>query len=110
VTSNIGYVRLHGRRYDQWFEPEKSSDRYDYLYSGEELRDWKGRIEAVAKKAEVTFVVANNHFQGKAPANALELRSMLTGEKVKAPETLVKTYPRLEAIAEVVAEPKATLF
>ena len=110
VTSNIGYVRLHGRRYDQWFEPEKSSDRYDYLYSGEELREWKGKIESVAKKAEVTFVVANNHFEGKAPANALELRSMITGEKVKAPETLVKTYPRLEAIAEVVAEPKATLF
>jgi uncharacterized protein YecE (DUF72 family) len=110
VTSNIGYVRLHGRRYDQWFEPEKSSDRYDYLYNGEELQGWKTKIESVAKKAEVTFVVANNHFEGKAPANALELRSMISGEKVKAPETLVKTYPRLEAIAEVVAEPKTMLF
>ena len=110
VTSNIGYVRLHGRRYDQWFDPEKSSDRYDYLYSGEELQGWKGKIETIAKKAQVTFVVANNHFQGKAPANALELRSMITGEKVKAPETLVKTYPRLEAIADVVSEPKTTLF
>lgn len=110
VTSNIGYVRLHGRRYDQWFEPEKPSDRYDYLYSAEELLGWKGKIETMAKKANVTFVVANNHFQGKAPANALELRSMITGEKVKAPETLVKTYPRLEAIAEVVSEPKTALF
>jgi uncharacterized protein YecE (DUF72 family) len=110
VTSNIGYVRLHGRRYDQWFEPERSSDRYDYLYNGEELQGWKTKIESVAKKADVTFVVANNHFEGKAPANALELRSMISGEKVKAPEMLVKTYPRLEAIAEVVAEPKTMLF
>lgn len=110
VTSNIGYVRLHGRRYDQWFEPEKSSDRYDYLYTAEELQGWKGKIESVAKKAEVTFVVANNHFQGKAPANALELRSMITAEKVKAPETLVKAYPRLAAIADVVSEPKTALF
>ena len=110
VTSNIGYVRLHGRRYDQWFEPEKSSDRYDYLYTADELQGWKDKIESVAKKAEVTFVVANNHFQGKAPANALELRSMISGEKVKVPETLVKTYPRLEAIAEVVAEPRTMLF
>ena len=31
VTSAIGYVRLHGRRYDQWFDPKKPSDRYDYL-------------------------------------------------------------------------------
>jgi uncharacterized protein YecE (DUF72 family) len=108
VTSNIGYVRLHGRRYDQWFDPEKSSDRYDYLYTASELEGWKDKIVTVAKKTDVTFVVANNHFQGKAPANALELRSMISGQKVKAPETLVKTYPRLEAIAEV--EPKEALF
>jgi uncharacterized protein YecE (DUF72 family) len=100
VTSNIGYVRLHGRRYDQWFDPEKSSDRYDYLYTKPELEDWKNKIETVAKRAKVTFAVTNNHFEGKAPANALELRSMISGTKVKVPQTLVKTYPRLEEIAE----------
>ena len=109
VTSNIGYVRLHGRRYDQWFEPEKSSDRYDYLYTKPELEGWKQKIEVVAKKAEVTFVVANNHFQGKAPANALELRSMISGKKVLIPETLLKTYPRLEEVADPAAE-KTSLF
>ena len=99
VTSSVGYVRLHGRRYDQWFEPEKPSDRYDYLYSGDELQGWKSKIEHIAAKAKVTFVVANNHFEGKAPANALELRSMLSGNKVKVPPTLVQAYPRLTAIA-----------
>ncbi len=108
VTSKIGYIRLHGRRYDQWFDPEKSSDRYDYLYNASELEDWKGKIENVAKKAEVTFVVANNHFEGKAPANALELKSMLSGKKVRAPELLVDRYPRLKPIAEVDREPKPT--
>lgn len=109
VTAPIGYVRLHGRRYDQWFDPEKPSDRYDYLYNKEELQGWKTKIEKVAKKADVTFVVANNHFEGKAPANALELRSMLTGSKVKAPEMLVQTYPRLKEVVEVVAQQKSTL-
>ncbi len=99
VTAKLAYVRLHGRRYDQWFDPEKPSDRYDYLYTTDELQGWKSRIGTVAHKAEVTFVVANNHFQGKAPANALELKSMITGQKVKAPEVLVRRYPRLEAIA-----------
>lgn len=110
VTSGVGYVRLHGRRYDQWFDPEKSSDRYDYLYKREELEDWKTNIENVARKAKVTFVVANNHFEGKAPANALELRAMISGKKVKAPETLVRTYPQLETIADVEREVKTTLF
>src|SRR6202035_6130194 len=31
VTSPVGYVRLHGRNYDQWFEAEKSADRYNYF-------------------------------------------------------------------------------
>lgn len=110
VTSTIGYIRLHGRRYDQWFGPEKSSDRYDYLYSGDELQGWKTKIETVAQKAGVTFVVANNHFEGKAPANALELKYMISGLPVRAPETLVRTYPRLQAISKVDPAPETTLF
>jgi uncharacterized protein YecE (DUF72 family) len=108
VTSSIGYVRLHGRRYDQWFDPKKSSDRYDYLYTENELQGWKTKIENVAKKANVTFVVANNHFEGKAPANALELRSMLSGNKVKVPPALMRTYPRLDAVADL--SPANSLF
>lgn len=98
VTSGVGYIRLHGRRYDQWFDPEKSSDRYNYLYTASELAEWKDKIMTVARRAEVTFVVANNHFEGKAAVNALELKSMLSEEKVKAPEILVKAYPRLASI------------
>lgn len=110
VTSKIGYVRLHGRRYDQWFEPEKSSDRYDYLYTGDELQDWKEKIEKVADKAKVTFVVTNNHFEGKAPANALELKYMISGKRPKAPETLVKTYSRLRDVTELDPAEKSSLF
>lgn len=98
VTSNIGYVRLHGRNYDQWFEHERCEDRYNYLYTEQQLAGWKGKIENIASKASVTFVVANNHFQGKAAANALQLKHMITGKPVKAPETLVKSYPELQSI------------
>ena len=101
VTSRIAYVRLHGRNYEQWFEHEKPHDRYNYLYSEEELARWKPRIESVAARSEVTFVVANNHFQGKAAVNSLQLKHMLTGKKVSAPEVLVRSYPQLEKIADV---------
>ncbi len=106
VTAPMAYVRLHGRRYDQWFEAEHSHDRYDYLYTEAELAGWKERIEHVAEKSEKVFVVANNHFEGKAPANALELKSMISGRRVKAPEILVKHYPALEKVAE----PEPSLF
>ena len=104
VTSPVGYVRLHGRNYDQWFEPEKSSDRYNYLYKGEELRGWKEKIVRIGEKAEVTYVVANNHFEAKGAVNALQLKHMLTGERTRAPEVLRKHYPELKAIADPLAD------
>ena len=107
VTSAIGYVRLHGRNYDQWFEADTAADRYNYLYKSSELSGWKESIEQIAQKAKVTFVVANNHFEGKAGVNALQLKHMLTGRRVLAPEPLLERYPELKAIADPVSESKA---
>jgi hypothetical protein len=45
-------------------------------------------------------VVANNHPRGQAAVNALQLKSMLTGEKVKAPEMLVEAYPVLQDVSD----------
>jgi uncharacterized protein YecE (DUF72 family) len=112
VTSALGYVRLHGRRYDTWFgdEPDlPSHERYNYLYSEQELEPWVKRIQHVSTGTETTFVVTNNHFEAKGVVNALQLIHMLSGEKIKVPETLRHRYPQLEAIAsEPSAEP--TLF
>ena len=112
VTSPIGYVRLHGRRYDTWFSDDPASppsERYNYLYSEEELEPWAKRIEHVAENARTTFVVTNNHFEAKGIVNALQLIHLLSGNKVKVPETLRAHYPQLEAIADQpAAEP--TLF
>jgi len=59
------------------------------------------RLEIIAHKTETTFVVANNHFQAKAAVNALELRHLLSGKKMPAPETLVKSYPELREMVEI---------
>ena len=104
VTAPVGYVRLHGRNYNQWFEAEKSEDRYNYLYSDAELAGWKDKVERIAAKAEVTYVVSNNHFEAKAGVNALQMKHMLSGRRVRAPETLLKQYPELKKIADVLPE------
>ncbi|MFZ0520864.1 MAG: DUF72 domain-containing protein [Candidatus Acidiferrales bacterium] len=103
VTSPIGYVRLHGRRYDTWFSDDPASppsERYNYLYSEEELEPWAKRVEHVAESARATFVVTNNHFQAKGIVNALQLIHLLTGNKVRVPDTLRSHYPQLELIAD----------
>jgi len=112
TTSPVGYVRLHGRRYDTWFTDDPASppeERYNYLYSSEELESWAERIGHVAEHSKTTFVITNNHYQGKAIVNALQLIHLLTGKKTKVPDTLRQHYPQLEAIAsEPAREP--TLF
>ncbi len=100
VTAGVGYVRLHGRNYDQWFDFDTRDDRYNYLYTEAELAGWKGKIESIAEKAHTTFVITNNHFEGKAGVNALELKHMLTGQRVRAPEPLLRHYPELKRIAD----------
>ncbi|HZQ68016.1 MAG TPA: DUF72 domain-containing protein [Terriglobales bacterium] len=104
VTSPVGYVRLHGRNYDQWFESDSRNDRYNYLYAESELQGWKEKIGRIAGKAEVTYVVTNNHFEAKAAVNALQLKHMVTGRKGRATTTLMQRYPELKQIAEVLPD------
>ncbi len=112
ATSPVGYIRLHGRRYDTWFSDDPAtpaSERYNYLYSEQELEPWAQRAQNVAKNTRTTFVITNNHFQGKGIVNALQLIHMLSGNKVKVPETLRHHYPQLDLIASEPAN-EPTLF
>ncbi|HYL09684.1 MAG TPA: DUF72 domain-containing protein, partial [Candidatus Acidoferrales bacterium] len=112
ATSPVGYVRLHGRRYDTWFsdDPEvPGSERYNYLYTEEELDPWVHRIRALAGRTKNTFVLTNNHFQGKAVVNALQLISVLKAAKVKVPDVLRQHYPELERVASEPSQ-EPTLF
>ncbi len=96
VTASIGYVRLHGRNYKNWFAPNADvRARYDYLYTVDELEPWVERIKAVSRKTKETYAVTNNHHVGKAVTNALEISSLLTGKPVKAPPPLLEHYPEL---------------
>jgi uncharacterized protein YecE (DUF72 family) len=111
-TARAGYVRLHGRRYDTWFTDDPASppeERYNYLYRADELQPWAERIHKVAEHSKTTFVITNNHFQGKAIVNALQLIHLLTGAKVKVPEPLRHHYPELESISSEPAQ-EPTLF
>ena len=91
VTGPIAYARLHGRNYEKWFAHQESWERYNYLYSEEELKPWVGRIEKMAKQKD-TYVVTNNHFRGQAIVNAGELRESLGLENPMPPQ-LKEVYP-----------------
>ena len=101
ATAPVGYVRLHGRNYEQWFSSgDHPEERYNYYYSLQELEPWAERIQAVAQRTDATYVITNNHFRGKAVANGLQLVSMVSKTPVHIPESLLAHYPELEQIRD----------
>jgi uncharacterized protein YecE (DUF72 family) len=95
ATSHVGYVRVHGRNYADWFRKDASVEqRYNYLYKAEELEPWAERVSQLAADPATkdVYVVTNNHYRGKAVANALMMKAMVAGEKVPAPAALVAEY------------------
>lgn len=77
VTSNIGYIRFHGRNKEKWYNHKNSYERYDYLYDKESLKEWIHRIKFIEEKSETTFIAFNNHFRGQGAVNANMLIKIL---------------------------------
>jgi len=108
---DFAYVRFHGRNAKDWFREGAGRDaRYDYLYSRDELEEWVSRIKQLARGAEKIYVITNNHYRGQAMANALQIKNLITGEKLEIPGSLLKQYPILEDIARKAADGQPGLF
>lgn len=85
ATSNIGLVRFHGRNRETWEKKGISAaERFDYLYSEEELGEWVPRIKELAAKTQEVHVLMNNCYEDKAVVNGRQMRLMLE----QAPESL----------------------
>jgi uncharacterized protein YecE (DUF72 family) len=95
------YMRLHGRNAAHWWRHEKTEDRYDYLYSAEELKEFTETAGAARHIVRKVYLYANNHFSAKSVANAAMIKQQL-GEPLEGeyPPEFVQRYPEL---ADVVA-------
>jgi uncharacterized protein YecE (DUF72 family) len=97
VTAPIGYFRLHGRNYQNWFKEDAGRDaRYDYLYSEAEVREVTQLIRTVKQDAEETYAITNNHFRGQALVNALDILEELDASPPAVPPLLAEAYPHLK--------------
>jgi uncharacterized protein YecE (DUF72 family) len=92
ATSPLAYVRMHGRNADTWnVRGGSASDRFDYLYSEDELHEWAGPLRELAEGAAEVYVLFNNNrwsrtargeLAAQAPANALVLQGILADSGV----------------------------
>ena len=90
------YMRLHGRNVAQWWRHAKSEDRYDYLYSADELREFSDTAGAARRLVKKLYLYTNNHFSAKSVANAAMIKQQL-GEPLEGeyPPEFLERYPEL---------------
>jgi uncharacterized protein YecE (DUF72 family) len=108
VTS-FYYMRLHGRNSAQWWHHARSEDRYNYLYSADELREFADTAGAASELVGKSYLYTNNHFSAKAVVNAVMLKAQL-GQRITGeyPAALVERYRELTGLVSVApAAPRA---
>ena len=90
------YMRLHGRNAAQWWQHEKSEDRYNYLYSAGELKEFTETADAAKQLVKKLYLYTNNHFSAKSVANAAMIKQQL-GEPLEGeyPPEFLERYPEL---------------
>jgi uncharacterized protein YecE (DUF72 family) len=76
LTSDMAYFRFHGRNAETWWSGNNET-RYKYLYSIEEINELADRVEPAARQVKLLFAHFNNHWQGYAPRNAVDLKKEL---------------------------------
>ena len=78
VTSDIGFVRFHGRNTEMWEKRGIATvERFNYSYSDAELNEWAPKIGNIASKTTQTHVLFNNCFEDKAVTNARRMKQVL---------------------------------
>jgi uncharacterized protein YecE (DUF72 family) len=96
LTSPTLYVRFHGRNLATWNRRGGSAaERFDYLYSDDELAEWVAPLRELAAQADQAYAFFNNNASSPSPratlgrvsqaaTNAAQLRRLLDASRVAA--------------------------
>ena len=95
------YMRLHGRNAAQWWRHDKSEDRYNYLYSEDELKEFSETAVAASEIVKKTYLYTNNHFSAKSVANAAMIRKQV-GQPIDGeyPPAFIERFPELADVVK----------
>lgn len=79
ATSDISYVRFHGRNRENWYKKGISAaERFAYSYSDDELTDWIPDLRRLEEETSDAYTMFNNCYQHFAVNNAARLRELLS--------------------------------
>ncbi len=87
TDADLAYVRLHGRNARTWYKKTQTTgERFDYLYSADELAEWVPCVRDLAERAAEVHVMFNNNRRNYATVNAEQMMRLL-GQLDRPPET-----------------------
>lgn len=78
ASSEIGYVRFHGRNAAKWWKHDQAWERYDYTYTEEELEEWLPGLHELNRTVPIVLVYANNHYRGQSIDTIKKLKKLLS--------------------------------
>lgn len=102
------YLRFHGRNREKWRKRDAGDERYDYLYSEEELEPFAKGVREIAVTGEAKILIYfNNHVRGQAPANALMMgRQIGLPATAAVSEEFVKAFPAIKGAVKKIEAPQ----
>jgi uncharacterized protein YecE (DUF72 family) len=78
ATHEVAYLRFHGRNWKTWnMKTRTSGERFDWLYSREELAEWVEPIGRLVSESVELYAMFNNNRSDFAPRSARVLRGLL---------------------------------
>jgi uncharacterized protein YecE (DUF72 family) len=86
ATHPVAYVRFHGRNWKTWNirNARSSAERFDWMYSEEELAEWVEPLARLAEQSEEVYALMNNNRADYAPRSAIILRRLLDEREIPA--------------------------
>ncbi|HSL24276.1 MAG TPA: DUF72 domain-containing protein [Vicinamibacterales bacterium] len=110
-TPGLFYMRLHGRNAANWWTHKASEDRYNYLYTSDELKPVAEAVEGAARVTRKAYVYMNNHYSAKSVVNAAVLKHQL-GLDVPGeyPPEFLERYPEVAGIVKPTSRPPSGTF
>jgi uncharacterized protein YecE (DUF72 family) len=99
----VYYMRLHGRNAAQWWKHDKAEDRYNYLYSADEVSEFAETLDAAREIVRKAYLYTNNHFSAKSVANAAMIKKQL-GEPLEGEYSaeFLSRYPEVVEVPKTV--------
>lgn len=78
ATSEFALVRFHGHNAENWHKKGiTAAERFRYLYTEDELREWVEPIRELASSTEETHALMNNCYRDYGTTNARQLGELL---------------------------------